>query len=372
MKKVILFFIFFAISFSLFSVRAEEIDLKDYFVESYDFSISIPDETKEILDSLEIDYLDQNSFSKLSFKEVFNQFTDIFKQNKNGGLFNGIFIISIILISSCVSGISNQKLLGNNQNIVEYITAIVIISSIIYNLLLFLNLIENTIESCGSIMLTFFPILGGILLSMGKVATSGVVCSTLLLLPEIITQVIVLVLLPLVKITFAISICSSVAPNLKVTKIIEIFRKTTTWILTFIISIFMFVFSTQTVISISADNVTTKTAKFVVGSSVPIVGSAVSEAVSTVSSCMSVLKNTISAYAIFAVVALFLPIILELIIWKFSLMFSGAVSDLMGNENITILLDNVNKILSFFFAVIISVLLMFIVSVTLLTLGVSS
>lgn len=369
MKKIILFCLIIVILFSYTTVSAEEVNLENYYEFTSNISESLPNETENILNSLGIDYLNQNSFSELKFNNIFNVIFKIFKQEQSVPITNGIFIICIILISSSFSGITNNKFLNNN-NIFEYITAIIIIVSTSYNLIELLVVTESGINNCSKIIVACIPVLSGIMLTVGKVSISGVICSTMILLPELISQIIISVIFPLVKISFAIGISSSVSPNFKISKIIDFFRKLSTWILTFLISVFIFIFGSQTIIASSTDNITTKTAKFIVGSWVPVIGSSVSEAVSTVTSCMNVLKNTISVYIVFAVVCVFLPIIIELILWKFSLFMGNVVSDTVGNEKVSNLLENINKTLSFIIAVIISIIIMFIFAVTLVTVGV--
>lgn len=371
MKRFVMILIVFSVLFCGFTANAEETDLKDYYLADEKIEDYVPDETREMLESIGLDYLNADSFKNLSFKTAAETFLGLFGNKRSGAVMNGLFIISVVLISSAVSGINNKTLL-NNLNTVDYVTSIVIICAVSAELLNFINLIDKSVKSCSVIMLTVFPIIGVILFSMGKASTAAVSSTTLLLLPEMITQILQAVVIPLIKISCAIGICSSTAPNLKISKLTEIFRKVALWVLTLSLSVFMFVFSTQTIIAISADNVTSKTAKFIVSTAVPLVGSAVSEAITTITSCFSVLKSTVSVYSVIAVIFVFLPIVIELLLWKLSIFTGSATAQLVGNESVSNILDGINKTLSFFLAVIISVVIMFIYSVTLLTVGAKS
>ena len=375
MKRIIVLFTV-SICLLIFSPNTFADEFSDEYKKIYENSNAIeiyeelPEETKEIFDSLGLDFSDYESINNLTYTDALKTFIGLLGNQKNAAIKGGILIITITLIASAFSGLFENRL-DKNFNTIEYITVSAIIGSVFYSLIDFINLLDKSISAFSGIIAVFIPIFCGILIALGKIGSSALTSGMLLTLSEIITQVINLIIVPIIKIGFAFGVCSSVAPGLNVNKMVGLFRKMATFILSFCLSVFLFVFGGQSFITISADNAATKTAKFFVGSAVPIIGSAVSESLTAVRSCFSVLKSSVAVYSVFAVLLIFLPILLQTVLWKFSLFVSEAIVEITGNNSVLSLIENINKTLSFFLVIIISIIIMFIFSVAVISLGVS-
>jgi stage III sporulation protein AE len=80
----------------------------------------------------------------------------------------------------------------------------------------------------------------------------------------------------------------------------------------------------------SADTAAVRSAKYAVGTMIPIVGSTISSLVGTVGASMSVLKSTVGVGILAAILLLALPPLVYLLLARFSFSIAGAVAHLLG------------------------------------------
>ena len=76
----------------------------------------------------------------------------------------------------------------------------------------------------------------------------------------------------------------------------------------------------------SADTLTAKTARFIIGSSVPVAGGVLSEALGTVTASVTLLKSSVGIYGAAACAAILLPLITELLMWRAGAVVNAGVA----------------------------------------------
>ena len=133
--------------------------------------------------------------------------------------------------------------------------------------------------------------------------------------------------------------------------------------MTTIMTIFSFVLSFQTIIGNSADSISLRAFKFIAGST-PIIGGVVSEATGVVSSCLNTLKNSCVIYAVICFAALFLPIIIQLLLWRLAMFCGGMVADAFGSDKISKLVNSVGYSFGIVTSVTVNIFIMFVISLT--------
>ena len=146
-------------------------------------------------------------------------------------------------------------------------------------------------------------------------------------------------------------------------KIAVLIKRIAGWALTLLSTVFVFILGIQSSSQAAADTVSMKTAKFIVGSSVPLVGSALSEAMSAVKGCVNSLGAGIGGYAALAVVAVFLPSIIKLFLWRAALLSLSAVASMLSNNRLSEFAEGVDLSVGLAIAVILNVLVAFVFAV---------
>jgi len=172
------------------------------------------------------------------------------------------------------------------------------------------------------------------------------------------------VVVPLLGGYMAISLASSVSPIISRSGIAEGIKKLSFWIMSLMTTLFVGILSIQTAVNASADTLSLKTAKFIIGSSVPVAGTVLSEALTTVTASMGLLKSTVGVYGVIACCAIFLPLIAELLIWRVMLLLTVCVSDLFSLSQISAMLRCVDTVMSVITGIILLTCAMFVISLT--------
>ena len=101
------------------------------------------------------------------------------------------------------------------------------------------------------------------------------------------------VVLPLLFLAALLSIVSTLTDHYKVTQLANLLRNEAIGLLVLFLTVFLGVISVQGASSAVTDGVTIRTAKFVTGNFIPVIGRMFTDATDTVISASVLLKNTV-------------------------------------------------------------------------------
>ena len=294
-KKSIRLIAFVCLLFSFSNVLAaqEEIIVEDS-----------QDVTQDVADSLEMDsflsifeeYAAENDIEDFNVNTLYDDLisgqgiqydsilsilvNSIFKEVKNTiSSVTSIFIIVIIM------AIVTSLELDKNSDVVK-ITKLVIFIAIsallLKNYLDIVTMFKNIVNMLGYIMQIVSTFLLGILMATGKITSTGVVEPLLLFIANFICFATEYIIIPFFTISIAINIVSRISENIKMDNLSSMFRKSSLYIFTTIIGIFLFVLSMESSVTKSIDTISFKTAQNMVSNFVPVVGKFLSDSLDTV------------------------------------------------------------------------------------------
>ena len=86
----------------------------------------------------------------------------------------------------------------------------------------------------------------------------------------------------------------------------------------------------QSVLTASGDRLGFRTAKFVAGSMIPVVGSTVGDSLRTLAASVSMLRSTVGTAGIVVLVLLLLPTLVSLLLSRLAFLASAGVADMLG------------------------------------------
>lgn len=275
-------------------------------------------------------------------------------------------IIGIVLVSAFMEAL---KVCFSNNSVNEVVNCVCLLSIFIFIAYPLLECVKSAVEvivNISSFMLGFIPVYAGIMSSCGMVVTSGVYNTFLFCICQVVSEVISQKLLPIVGIYIAFCLVSSIATNLNISEMAKTVKNIITWVLEFIVAAFVGLITIQSVVACSADTVGTKTAKFLIGSAVPIIGGVISDAYTSMKGCFDFVRSSAGAMAIVFVLITCLPILIKLAIWIIMVKFSGGIADFMGIKQVSAILKSSNYAVELLFAIIVSYILLIIITITIL------
>ena len=229
------------------------------------------------------------------------------------------------------------------------------------------SLLKNTIlylENLAKFSAATVPLTVALSAASGKLTAASVTHAALMLLFTLIQNVGTVLLLPVVQVSYALGIVGTVGKFIRIDSVTKCIRKVFTTVLAFLSLAVAFIIGTQNALARSADTFSIKTVKFALGNVIPLVGGAMSEAVSTVTTALGVIRTTAGGLCVLAVLALFLPIMLELILHRLVFSVLKGIAELLGCETEGMVIDEIHGTIGYILALVclVSVLLLFAIS----------
>lgn len=299
-----------------------------------------------------------------------NAFSHIFSFLKKGvkaPLVSCFSILAIIIISSLVA---SNEMTPAVSSVTLYATVLSAAAVICVPVFSVVTATADTLKGCTVFMTSFIPVFAVVIASSGAATTGASMSALLLGATQVVNYIANFVVIPLMSGYLSISVASRVSPLLEKSGIAEGIKKVSFWVMSLLTTVFIGILSIQTAVGSSADTLTVKTAKFFIGSAVPVAGTALSEALTTVTASVGLLKSSVGIYGVVACVVIFLPLLSEIFLWRVGLNLTSAVSDLFSTSKISALLRSVDGVLSVLLGITLLTLAMFVISLAVvITLG---
>lgn len=375
MKKVrmLILFLIFAALFTISVSAAESESPEEFYAEQYknsgaeDLENSLPDSAKDYFSEHGIDPSDYNWVNSLSAESVFKHILTFITSGAKAPLNTGAVIIAIILISAALT---SAEIKSSAMTAAIYASAAASAAVIAVPVSSVINTSVNALRGIGVFMLSFIPVFAVIVAASGATVTAASMSALLLAAAETVSYISSFIVLPLMGGYLTLSLSSAVSPLIKKSGITETVKKLAFWIMAFISAVFVGILGIQTAVNSSADTLVSKTAKFIIGSSIPIAGGVLSEAMNTVTASMGLLKSSIGIYGALACAVTLLPLVIELLIWRAVLLISSSVSEIFSLGGIAGLLRAIDSMLSVLIGIILLVGAMFVISLAAVVTGV--
>ncbi len=367
MKKLIVFTVaVIMLMFSSTKSNAQEISTQDIFSKYYEQSGAdsleqyLPEYVDEYIHMIDIENPVESVKENFSVKNVFEILLDFFKNNIKSPLKFGLAAGSLILFSAAIGGLHDNKLLIYVTNIgVAFVSVLPALSVAVA--------CAEAIISSGTFMLSFIPVIAVLIAVCGKPLTSAGFSGVMTIAVQAVTTLCSYFVVPLSCLQLALGVSSSFSFETRPPAIASTIKKISVWSLSLICTVFLCVLGIQTAINSPSDNLYSKTAKFVLGSTVPIVGNVVSEAFNTVRGSLHLLHSSVAVYGVVAVAVILLPILIQLIIWRVVLNITGMMADMFMIKETSCILKAVDGCFAFLLGISVLMFAMFIISIAIVT-----
>lgn len=349
MKKLIIIFIAVAVISVLSpSVFAEE----DFFENSVNSIVdSVDRETADLLDKIGFESYSYQELYNVSFSDIADILMSIFK----GSLKEPFKCISAILCISLI-GTVGLTYINYDNSIARYLEMMIVIFISVFLLTRSIESITRTvssIESLGIFMKALVPILAAVVSFSGNPALAVSYNAVTMYIAQLITAVCRDFLTPLLIIFTCVSVCLALNSVIRADSVLNMIKKLVNVVLGFIGTVFTGIISIKDMLASGADKVSVKGIKFLIGSSVPVVGSALSEGLSSVLASVSLMKNTLGIIGIIIIIVLVVPVVCELTVWVISLSFAGYFCEVISQNKTASVLNSFR----FTFSMLLSILL---------------
>lgn len=284
-------------------------------------------------------------------------------------LVNGKLLGSLILLTIF------SMFLQSLQNAFEQSSISKVAYSIVYMVLIILALnsfhvaiqyTTETIDKMIAFLMAMIPLLLALVASSGGIISAAFFHPVLIFLMNTSGILIQYVVLPMLFLSAILNIVSTLTEQYKVTQLAQMLRNWAIGLLGGFMTIFLGVISVQGSTSAVADGITIRTAKFVTGNFIPVIGRMFTDATDTVISASVLLKNMVGMAGV--AVLLLIVVFPALKILTLSLIYKLSASLLqpLGGGPVIKCLDIISKSMIYIFAALAIVSMMFFLSITII------
>ncbi|EJV68568.1 stage III sporulation protein AE [Bacillus mycoides] len=282
----------------------------------------------------------------------------------NGKLLGTLIMLTIFsaLLQSLQSAFSKSSV----SKIADAVVYMVLIIFALNSFYVVMTYARETIQTMVDFILALLPIL------LALIATGGGVVSVAFFHPIIIflmnTSGLLMnyIVLPLLLLATILSIVSTMSDQYKVTKLSKLLQNVSVGIIGIFLTVFLGVLSVQGTASAVADGIAVKTAKFVTGNFIPVVGRMFTEAADTVISASGLLKNTVGIIGLVILCLIVAFPAIQIFCIAFIYKFAAAVLQPVGGGAIIQCLDIIGRSIIYVFACLAIVSFMFFLSITII------
>lgn len=323
---------------------------------------ALPDETRELLDQIGMGEITQDSVFNLSPGQFFSQTADLVREEGAAPLKAAVSVIGIIVLCAVLQGVKTSFGEQETARVFHIVCVLAAAALVVAPVVSCAVRAEETVRGSFVFMTSFVPVLSAILTAGGQPVTASSYSLLTLGAADIASGLYANIVVPALNMVLALSVVSSAAPRLNLKGLTSFLQKTVKWILGFSMTIFVSILSLQGVVGNAADSVAVKATKFILGSAVPVVGGALSDALSSVQGYVGLLKTTVGAFGMVAGIFLFLPLLVECLLWLLAVNVCAAVGDILNFGEMADLLRAVGGVIGLLIAIVLSCAFLLIIS----------
>lgn len=330
----------------------------------------LPDDTKKILQELGISGSDWNSITSITPQNYFQKILLVFTGRAKNPMRVLASVIAVILLCALLDGMKlsfGEKPLGG---VIGMVGTLCICTIVVQPIVACISDAADVLKASSSFLLTCVPVLVAIMAAAGQSVSAGSYHLLMMAAGNIISIFATTVLVPMMNIFLALSVVSSVSPNINLNGLCNVLNKAVKWVMGLGMTLFTGLITMHSLVASSLDSTGAKAAKFVVSSFVPVVGNALGEALNTVTGCVKMLKSGVGAFGLLAGLFVFLPVIAECVLWILTLMLCSGISQMFDLKEITGLLKASSDVVSTMLAILLCCMMVLIIStVVMLVIG---
>ncbi|WNR42561.1 stage III sporulation protein AE [Paenibacillus roseipurpureus] len=284
-------------------------------------------------------------------------------------IINGKLLASIVVLTvfSMILETLQSSFERNTVSKLGYtITYMVLIIIAVNSFSVAIGYAKSAISSMIQFMIAIMPLMLTLLASMGNVTSVAILHPLIVFMIHSVGTAIYVFVFPLLFLSAVLHIVSSLSDKFKVTQLANLLRTVSLSLLGVFVTVFLGVISIQGTAGAVRDGVAIRTAKYITGNFVPVVGRLFSDATETVIGASLLVKNAIGLVGVVILVMLCAFPAIKILTLAFIYNLSAALMQPLGDSPMISCLQTIGKSLIYVFAALAAVSLMFFLALTIM------
>lgn len=302
----------------------------------------------------------------LSFKGAINGlikflFYELILNGKLLGL-----LLMLTLFSLVLQTMHNAFEQSTVSKIAYFVVYIVLIYIALNSFFLAYSYALQAIDTMSSFMIALIPLILGLMATFGNIVAVSFFHPIIIFLIHTSGVLVSKLILPLLFLSALMLVVSTLNDNYRVTHLANLFKTLSIGILGAFLTVFLGVMSVQGTASAIQDGVAMKTAKFVTGNFIPIIGRTFTDATDTILSASLILKNAIGIVGVVTVIFIALFPALKVFAIALTFKIAAAVLQPIGDGPVITSLNTISKSIIYVLACLLAVTLMFFLAIVII------
>lgn len=323
---------------------------------------NVPEDARELMEETGIYEMNVSNMLQLSPKDFFKALWDAFLLKLKTPARTLGAMAGILLLCAFMNGLKNASWDSEMTGLFGTVSVLCVVVSMAVPILGCVTKTMKSIKDASYFMMSFIPAFSASLVAAGQPAAGATYNMFLFTACQAISQVVSQTLMPLMGIYLALCIAGAAAPEINIASAAGTVKSVVTWALGLMVTLFVGLFSVQSMVGAGTDTAATKAVKYMLGSFVPVVGSALSDAYSAAQGCLKLIKTSVGAYGIIVAVFTLLPTLLDVMIWYAVTSVGVIAGDIIGVKEVSSVLKSCAGVLGMLIAVILCYALLLIAS----------
>ncbi|MGG3988575.1 stage III sporulation protein AE [Bacillus smithii] len=283
---------------------------------------------------------------------------------KSGKLLGSLIVLTVLC--ALLQSLQNAFEQGTVSKVAYAVVFMVLIVIALNSFHIAIQYSKESIERMTHFSLALIPLLLALIAASGGAVSAAFFHPVMIFLMNTSGLFIQNIVFPLLFLSVVVSMVSLFSKEYKATQLASLLRNWSIGLLGILMAVFLGVVSVQGTATAVTDGLAVRTAKFVTGNFVPVIGRMLTETADTVISASVLLKNTvgIAGMAIILIIAAFpaVKILLIALIYK----VASAVLQPIGAGPVITCLDIMSKSILYVFAALAIVSIMFFLCITII------
>lgn len=219
-------------------------------------------------------------------------------------------VLIIIIICKLASSFDNTNISGT----ATLVGTIAAAGAVLAPVIALMDSAKSVIEGAAAFLVACVPVYSALMIAAGNTTAGASYSYTALAAGNLIPFISTTFILPMLNIFLAFAVTSAVS-SVQLHKVTDSIYRFIKWLLVLLVTVFTAAISAQTFLSGNIDAVSAKTVKAVTSSLVPVVGGAIGDSLAAIQGSVQIIKSGVGAFGIIASMVIFLPVILEAVLW---------------------------------------------------------
>lgn len=311
----------------------------DYF-DTDEVTDAIPQEGQEVLDDLGISGWSEESLLSLTPEQFLHTTWEAFAQAFRQPARMLAVLVGAALLTMLLEGTQDLHMAKSIQPVFGAVTVLCLAAVLSVPVLDCLRFTAEVTDGAAAFLTAYIPVMTGILLTAGRTASAASYNTLMFLGCEGAALLIRSVFLPVAGILLALGVTGSVTGDPRLQGVGKMIRRAAGWALGLVLILFIGLMTLQTSVSAAADTVTAKSAKYLLGSLIPVVGSSVSDAVMAARGCIDLIRTSVGGFGILVIAAIFLLPMVRVLAWYCAFSIGSFLGELLGAKALRSLMDS--------------------------------